>query len=125
MGFQRPLATVQRFNKDIHDHLAISSCQKTFFLILPILASGHFVDHCSCIRSLYLSSDSAVHRRGGGVILFPFLRRLALGGPGMDDGNLILESGVHDAVALERVETAELVRDDEGCESLTAAALKE
>lgn len=47
---------------------------------------------------------------------------LALCGPGVDGGDLVLESRVDQAVALERVEALELGRDDERGESLTAAA---
>lgn len=47
---------------------------------------------------------------------------LALGGPGVDNGDFILEGGVDEAVALERVEALELRRDDDRVEGLTTAA---
>ena len=50
------------------------------------------------------------------------LGSLAFCGPGVDSCDFVLGRGVDEAMALERVEALELRRDDEGVESLTAAA---
>jgi hypothetical protein len=50
------------------------------------------------------------------------LRCLALGGPGVDNGDFVLEGGVNEAMALERVEALELRRDDDRVEGLATAA---
>lgn len=77
----------------------------------------------SAHRPLDLPADGAVRgRRGGGAGALPLLGGLTLGGPGVDGGNLLLEGGVDEAVALEGVEALELRGDDEGGEGLTAAA---
>lgn len=74
-------------------------------------------------RALDVAPDSPVH--GGprlGLVPLPLVWRLAFCRPGVDGGNLLLESGVGQAVALEGVEALELGRDDEASECLTAAA---
>lgn len=63
-----------------------------------------------------------LHGRRNTAVPLPLLGGLALGGPGVDGGNLLLEGGVDEAVALERVEAAELGGDDERGEGLAAAA---
>ena len=73
-------------------------------------------------RSLDVTTYSAIQRRRIlFVVALPLLGRLALCGPGVDAGNLVLEGGVDEAVALERVEALELRGDDEGRERLAAA----
>lgn len=47
---------------------------------------------------------------------------LALGGPSVDDSDLVLERSVDNAMTLKRVEALELGGDDNGGEGLTAAA---
>lgn len=59
----------------------------------------------------------------GLVGLGVLVRGLTLCGPGVDVGDLVLEGGVDEAMALEGVEALELGGDDEGVEGLSAAAL--
>ena len=47
---------------------------------------------------------------------------LALGGPGVNNGDFVLEGGVDEAVTLERVKALGLRRDDDRVEGLTTAA---
>lgn len=61
-------------------------------------------------------------RRILALVALPLLWRLALGRPGVDGGDFLLEGGVDEAVALEGVETLELGGDDERRKSLAAAA---
>lgn len=74
-------------------------------------------------RALDLPADGAVRgRRGGCARALPLVGRLALGRPGVDGGDFLLEGGVDEAVALEGVEALELGGDDERGECLAAAA---
>lgn len=74
-------------------------------------------------RTFDLAIDGALERRRNlAAIAIPLLGGLALCRPGVDGGDFLLESGVDEAVALERVEASKLGRDDEGCECLSAAA---
>lgn len=74
-------------------------------------------------RAFDMAPDSPVH--GGprlGLVPLPLVWRLAFCRPGVDGGNLLLESGVGQAVALEGAEALELGRDNEASECLAAAA---
>lgn len=77
---------------------------------------------CSLIRPLDMSPHRPIQRRRRSVpLLVPLGGRLALGRPGVDGGNLLLERGVDEAVPLEGLEVLELGGDDEGGEGLAAA----
>ena len=67
--------------------------------------------------------DGAIQRRGiRASVPLPLLGRLTLCGPGVDGGNLLLEGGVDETMALEGVEALELRGDDEGCECRATTA---
>lgn len=73
-------------------------------------------------RPLDMTTHGAIQRRRiRGLVALPLVGSLALRGPGVDAGNLVLESRVDEAVALERVEALELRGDDERREGLAAA----
>lgn len=55
-----------------------------------------------------------------GVALLMLLGGLALGRPGVDGGNLVLERRVDDSVSFQRVEADKLGGNDEGCKGLAA-----
>jgi len=81
----------------------------------------------SAAHTVDAPTNRAVERRalGGRVRLalaLPLVGRLALGRPGVDAGDLVLERGVDEAVPLEGVERLKGRGDDEGCEGLAAAA---
>lgn len=75
------------------------------------------------LRALDLPADGAGHRRPGlGLVPLPLVGGLALCRPGVDGGDLLLEGGVDEAVALEGAEALELGGDDERRKGLAAAA---
>ena len=68
-----------------------------------------------------MTTNSTINRSGA-LVTLPFLRRLALCRPGVDGSDFGLESRVDKSMAFEGVEALELGRDNDGSESLTAAA---
>lgn len=71
--------------------------------------------------SVYLTTDSALSGCSA-LVALPLLGSLALCRPGVDGCDFGLESRVDESVALEGVEALELRGDDDGGESLAAAA---
>lgn len=61
-----------------------------------------------------------LYARRLGVALLVLLGGLALGRPGVDDGNLVLERRVDDAMSFQRVEADELGGYDDGGKGLAA-----
>lgn len=55
----------------------------------------------------------------------PLIRRLTLGRPSMDAGNLLAKSGIDEPMATQRVEALEAGRDDEGRKGLATAVYGE
>lgn len=92
----------------------------------PLPTDAHAHAHANASlppRPLDLPAHGAVQRRSrSGLVPLPLLGGLALCRPGVDGGDLVLEGGVYEAVALQRVEALELGRHDERGECLAAAA---
>lgn len=90
--------------------MILAHCRVPFFFFFRKCPHVHIL--------VYLLHLDVVGLVGLGILV----RSLALRGPGVDVGNLVLEGGVYETMTLEGVETLELGRDDEGVEGLSAAA---